>query len=216
MQSQTSLAHLDLSELEDAIPIHIKSIILISNAELHLSTQTLQRLKEESPCLFVHHNHAHNLNTLRKIYPPKSCEMLFIRGNGVGYWGLADNTGESLYRPQSNILSCGIFALRGKLDLSNRPEITKINMNWLSTLEQQEKYPNSKRPSTGFYTRKLFAAIKERRPELKVCTLGFEPDARYWNSRTVTHHDYVFESNELIRSAIARHHNPLDGSNIPD
>ena len=149
MQSQTSLAHLDLSELEDAIPIHIKSIILISNAELHLSTQTLQRLKEESPCL------------------------------------------------------------------SNRPEITKINTNWLSTLEQQEKYTNGKRPSTGFYTRKLFAAIKERRPKLRVCTLGFKPDASYWNSRTVTHHDYVFESNELIRSAIAQHHYPLDEINIP-
>ena len=185
-------------------------MMLVSNADLHLSTATIQRIQEQGPCLFVHHNHAHNLTNLRKHYPEQSCEMLFIRGNGIGYWGLADSTGETFYQRSNAIPHCGVFALRGKLDLSNRPEIQKINLNWLSTLEQQENYPDAKRPSTGFYTRKLFAAIATQRTDTKICTLGFRPDAAYWNSKSVTHHDYVFESKELLLSEQKQRHIPLD------
>ena len=213
MKAQPSLAHLNLSKLENAIPSHIQSAVLISNANLLLSANTLNRLKEAAPCLFVHHNHAQNLSILRKFYPPKSCEMLFIRGNGIGYWGLADSTGESFLQPKAGIPYCGTFALRGKLDLSNRPKITKIDLNWLTTVEQQENYPENKRPSTGFYTRKLFAAVQQRRSGFKVCTLGFRVDPGYWNAKTVTHHAYTFESDELILSALKQCHEPLDDAN---
>tara|TARA_B100000035_G_scaffold209258_1_gene178964 strand:+ start:212 stop:847 length:636 start_codon:yes stop_codon:yes gene_type:complete len=210
MSAQLSLAQLDLRELNDSIPKEIGSVVLVSNADLDLSAGTIQRIHEQGSCLFVHHNHAHNLTRLRHHYPEQSCEMLFIRGNGIGYWGLVDSTKEPFYQRSDAIPHCGIFALRGKLDLSNRPEIQKINLNWLSTLEQQENYPDAKRPSTGFYTRKLFAAIAKQRTELKVLTLGFHPDASYWNSTSVTHHDYVFESLELKRSAQKGCHVPLD------
>ena len=140
----------------------------------------------------------------------QSCEMLFIRGNGIGYWDLSNSTGEPFYQRNNTIQHCGIFALRGKLDLSNRPEIQKINLTWPSILEQQENYPEEKRPSTGFYTRKLFSAFAEQRTGIKVFTLGFQPDAAYWNSKTVTHHDYVFESNELQRSVQKGCHVPID------
>ena len=138
MSAQLSLAQLDLRELNDSIPKEIGSVVLVSNADLDLSAGTIQRIHEQGSCLFVHHNHAHNLTRLRHHYPEQSCEMLFIRGNGIGYWGLVDSTKEPFYQRSHAIPHCGIFALRGKLDLSNRPEIQKINLNWLSTLEQQE------------------------------------------------------------------------------
>ena len=210
MPAQPSLAQLDLSELNHAIPEGIRSIVLVSNADIHLSTSNIQQIQNRGPCLFVHHNHAHNLTSLRHHYPEQSCEMLFIRGNGIGYWGLANNTGETFYQSSHAIPHCGIFALRGKLDLSNRPDIQKINLTWLITLEEQENYPEGKRPSTGFYTRKLFAAIAEQRSDLKICTLGFRADPAYWNSKSVTHHDYVFESNELLHSEQSGRHVPLD------
>lgn len=210
MPVQPSLAQLDLSELEKAIPQEIRSVVLVSNADLHLTTTSLQLIQQLGPCLFIHHNHAHNATTLRQHYPKRSCEMLFIRGNGIGYWGLVESIGATLHQRSREIPHCGTFALRGKLDISARDDITKINLAWLTALEQQEKYPEGKRPSTGFYTRKLFAAIAERRTDLKVYTLGFQADGNYWNAKKVTHHDYIFESQELLRSEHQRLHSPLD------
>ena len=213
MPAQPLLAQLDLSELEDCIPEQIRSIVLVSNAELELCKSTLELIKTSAPCLFVHHNTAKNLDLLRRKYPTNSCEMLFIRGNGIGYWGLKDSTGEPFYSSRSDIQHCGIFALRGQLDLSNRPEIQKINLSWLTTLEQQEHYPHNKRPSTGFYTRKLFEAVGHRRANIQVCTLGFSPDPGYWNNSMTHHHDFSFEAKELHHSEQLQRHHPLDRAN---
>ena len=88
MPAQPLIAQLDLSELEDSIPEQIRSVILVSNAKLEPYKSTLERLKTSAPCLFIHHNLAKNLSFLRKKHPTNSCEMLFIRGNDIGYWGL--------------------------------------------------------------------------------------------------------------------------------
>ena len=98
MPVQPSLAQLDLSELEKAIPQEIRSVVLVSNADLHLTTTSLQLIQQLGPCLFIHHNHAHNATTLRQHYPKRSCEMLFIRGNGIGYWGLVESIGTTLHQ----------------------------------------------------------------------------------------------------------------------
>ena len=69
MPVQPSLAQLDLSELEKAIPQEIKSVVLVSNADLHLTTTSLQLIQQLGPCLFIHHNHAHNATTFASTTP---------------------------------------------------------------------------------------------------------------------------------------------------
>lgn len=211
MEGSTILSNLDLDQLQEAIPAQVKTIILVANTPLEANLSLSERLSQtRQACLFVHHNHAQNLNTLRTCYPSNSGEMLFIRGNGIGYWGLNNSIGSPFYHEDPNVQHHGIYALRGKLDLSERPEIKKINLEWLRVIEEQENYPIDKRPSTGFYTRKLFEAIAQQRENLEICTLGFSADPRYWNSKTVTHHDFQFESNELLKSEQLRRHHPLD------
>ena len=210
----TPLSGRVLDPLNQAVPTTVKTIILVANTPLNLKESSLEKLSHvKQNCLFIHHNHAQNLHTLRDYYPSESGEMLFIRGNGTGYWGLKQNIGTPFYDQNSEIPHHGIYALRGKLDLSKRPEIQKINLEWLTAIERQEKYPSNKRPSTGFYTRKLFEAIAQQRGDLLICTLGFSADPGYWNATKVTHHDFQFESKELLRSMQQRRHHPLDDHN---
>ena len=214
MASIDSLSGRVLDPLSQAIPTQVKTIILVANTPLILSNSLLEKLSGiKQDCLFIHHNHAHNLNALRHYYPSDSGEMLFIRGNGIGYWVLTNNIGSLISDQDPKIPHRGIFALRGKLNLSKRHEIHKIDLEWLTAIEDQEKYPSNKRPSTGFYTRKLFEAIAQQRGDLQICTLGFSADPGYWNATNVTHHDFQFESKELLRSMQQHRHHPLDDHN---
>jgi hypothetical protein len=214
MTSITPLSGRVLDPLSQAIPTHVKTIILVANTPLILNEILSEKLSlANQTCLFIHHNVAQNLHTLRDYYPADSGEMLFIRGNGTGYWGLTNNTGSPFYNQNPEIPHYGIYALRGKLDLSQRPDIQKIDLEWLTAIEEQEKYPSDKRPSTGFYTRKLFEAIAKQRGDLQICTLGFSADPGYWNATRMTHHDFQFESQELLRSMEQHRHHPLDDHN---
>ena len=94
MESVTPLSGRVLDPLNRAIPIQVKTIILVANTPIILSSSLLEKLScANQTCLFIHHNHAQNLHILRDYYPSNSGEMLFIRGNGPGYWGLTNNIG---------------------------------------------------------------------------------------------------------------------------
>ena len=209
MSSESKREDFNFETFLSLIPERIKAIILISNTNLNLSANTKKRLKSLPQCIFVYHNMATNFKQLRCYYPRDAGEMLFIRGKGFGYWGLQGNVGEPFYATDPKIPFYGTFALHGKLDLSQRKDITKIDSSWLQAIEEESSYPIDQKPSTGFYTRKIFNNVQKCRPTLEIHTLGFSSDPNYWQQRTISHSG-AFEAEDLLNSERSQLHHPLD------
>ena len=82
---------------------------MVANTPLILSNSLLEKLSgTKQDCLFIHHNHANHLNALHHYCPSDSGEMLFIRGNGIGYWVLTNNIGSLFYDQDPKIPHRGI------------------------------------------------------------------------------------------------------------